>query len=39
MAMQTQVCDFGRKAVDFDLPGTDGKRHRSLPFAARRASS
>jgi peroxiredoxin len=27
MAMQTQVCDFGRKASDFDLPGTDGKRH------------
>jgi peroxiredoxin len=27
MATQTQVCDFGRKAVDFDLPGTDGKRH------------
>jgi peroxiredoxin len=27
MAMQTRVCDFGRKAVDFDLPGTDGARH------------
>ena len=27
MATQTQVCDFGRPAVDFDLPGTDGKRH------------
>jgi len=23
----TPVCDFGWKAVDFDLPGTDGKRH------------
>jgi peroxiredoxin len=23
----TPVCDFGRPAVDFDLPGTDGKRH------------
>ncbi len=23
----TPVCDFGRKAVDFDLPGVDGKRH------------
>jgi peroxiredoxin len=21
------VCDFGRKAIDFDLPGVDGKRH------------
>ena len=27
MAMPTQVCDFGRKALDFHLPGTDGKRH------------
>jgi peroxiredoxin len=24
----TPVCDFGWKARDFDLPGTDGKRHR-----------
>lgn len=23
----TPVCDFGWKAVDFDLPGTDGQRH------------
>lgn len=23
----TPVCDFGRQAVDFDLPGVDGKRH------------
>jgi len=23
----TPVCDFGRPAVDFDLPGVDGKRH------------
>jgi peroxiredoxin len=23
----TPVCDFGRKAIDFDLPGIDGKRH------------
>jgi peroxiredoxin len=27
MAAQTQVCDFGWKAVDFDLPGVDGGRH------------
>jgi len=27
MATQSSVCDFGRKAVDFDLPGVDGKRH------------
>lgn len=27
MAVQSQVCDFGWKAVDFDLPGVDGKRH------------
>ena len=29
----TPVCDFGWKAVDFDLPGVDGKRH-SLRSAA-----
>ncbi len=23
----TPVCDFGRQAIDFDLPGVDGKRH------------
>ncbi len=23
----TKVCDFGWQAVDFDLPGVDGKRH------------
>ncbi len=23
----TPICDFGWKAVDFDLPGTDGRRH------------
>jgi peroxiredoxin len=23
----TPVCDFGRKIIDFDLPGTDGRRH------------
>lgn len=27
MAAQSSVCDFGWKAVDFDLPGVDGKRH------------
>lgn len=27
MAAQSQVCDFGWKAVEFDLPGVDGKRH------------
>jgi peroxiredoxin len=25
--MQSSVCDFGWKAVDFELPGVDGKRH------------
>ncbi|HZP94589.1 MAG TPA: thioredoxin family protein [Burkholderiales bacterium] len=28
MAAQTPICDFGWKARDFDLPGTDGKRYR-----------
>ncbi|MBZ0092445.1 MAG: thioredoxin family protein [Sulfuricellaceae bacterium] len=27
VSLQTPVCDFGWKAVDFDLPGIDGKRH------------
>ncbi|HWQ38191.1 MAG TPA: hypothetical protein VNM24_06185 [Burkholderiales bacterium] len=27
MAAQTPVCDFGWKARDFDLPGTDGRRY------------
>ncbi len=27
VAMETPVCDFGWQAVDFDLPGVDGKRH------------
>lgn len=29
----TPLCDFGWKAVDFDLPGVDGRRH-SLASAA-----
>ena len=28
MAVDTPVCDFGWKAVDFDLEGVDGKRVR-----------
>ncbi len=28
VSLQTPVCDFGWKAVDFDLPGVDGKRYR-----------
>ena len=27
MSAQAPVCDFGWKAVDFDLPGVDGGRH------------
>jgi len=27
-ALETPVCDFGRKAPDFDLPATDGARYR-----------
>lgn len=27
MAAHTPICDFGWKAPDFDLPGTDGRRH------------
>jgi len=28
VSLETPVCDFGWKAVDFDLPGVDGKRYR-----------
>ncbi|TCV84324.1 thioredoxin family protein [Sulfurirhabdus autotrophica] len=28
VSLQTPICDFGRKAIDFDLPGVDGKRYR-----------
>ena len=27
VSLATPVCDFGRQAPDFDLPGTDGRRH------------
>ena len=27
VSLQTPVCQFGWQAPDFDLPGTDGKRH------------
>jgi len=27
VSSETSVCNFGWKAVDFDLPGVDGKRH------------
>jgi peroxiredoxin len=27
VALNPPVCDFGRPAIDFDLPGTDGRRH------------
>ena len=26
VSLETPVCDFGRDAIDFDLPGVDGKR-------------
>lgn len=28
VSLQPPVCDFGWKAVDFDLPGVDGRRYR-----------
>lgn len=27
VALNPPVCDFGQPAIDFDLPGVDGKRH------------
>ena len=26
-SLETPVCDFGWKAIDFDLPGVDGKQY------------
>ncbi len=28
VSLRTPICDFGWNAVDFDLPGVDGKRYR-----------
>ena len=28
MAVETQICDFGWQAPDFELPGVDGRSHR-----------
>jgi peroxiredoxin len=33
VSLSTPICDFGWNAPDFDLPGTDGRRH-SLASAA-----
>jgi peroxiredoxin len=27
VSLATPVCDFGRQAIDFDLPGVDGRRY------------
>jgi peroxiredoxin len=27
VALNPPICDFGQAAIDFDLPGVDGKRH------------
>ena len=26
-SLETPICDFGWKALDFDLPGVDGNRY------------
>lgn len=34
-SLQTPICDFGWKAADFDLPGTDGKRYNLASVSGR----
>ncbi|MSO88458.1 MAG: thioredoxin family protein [Rhodospirillaceae bacterium] len=38
MAAETPVCDFGRRAVDFDLIGVDGKRYRLADIRGQRGT-
>jgi len=35
VSLQTPICNFGSKAVDFDLPGIDGKRYRLASAAGK----
>ncbi|NNG02689.1 MAG: thioredoxin family protein [Inquilinus sp.] len=37
-AMETPICDFGWKAADFALKGTDGKSHRLAELAGPRGT-
>lgn len=38
MAVTTTICDFGWKAVDFDLEGTDGRRYRLADVRGEKAT-
>lgn len=38
VALTPPVCDFGWPAPDFDLPGTDGQRHRFADVAGSRGT-
>jgi peroxiredoxin len=36
VSLETPICNFGWKAVDFDLPGVDGKRYRLADVMGKR---
>ena len=38
VSLETPICDFGWNAVDFDLPGTDGKRYRLRDVQGKRGT-
>src|SRR6185503_9054704 len=38
VSLHTPICDFGWKAVDFDLPGVDGRRYRLADVRGKRGT-
>ena len=37
-SLETPICDFGWKAVDFDLPGVDGRHYRLADVSGKRGT-